>query len=130
MTRKAYSEVTGKDERSTIREGIADCDLYAMFGCISVKGGKLSLILDNEGNIKGKEDNAMEPGKASPGELLESAFRRKGAALTPFDEKTERESRVERMAAMHATRVANGFDDSSMDIPADVSVFDAIDDEA
>lgn len=88
------STVTGRNEISSIRPGIADVDLYCMFGCFKMgDDGKLSIIQDKEGNAVGTEKD---------GDELERMFKSSGRKVSKFrnvEDKAEKARRIEEYAA-------------------------------
>ncbi len=117
----APSDITGRNEISTIREGIADCDLYAMFGCIKMdEGGNLRLTTVDDGtdegyNIKGEDANGSE---------LERLFKKQGGRVKKFRVKADIAERERRVAIM-SERFLDGlnlFDDGDDMVDGDGTV--------
>lgn len=113
---RVKSEVTGRMELSTIRAGIADSDLYAMFGCIEMDdAGRMSLKRDAEGNVKGDHET---------GDRLESMLKRKGGRVSKFrqvEDAAAREARIQAMEERFA-RHAEMFDVNE-EQPEELTIF-------
>lgn len=114
---RVRSEVTGRDELSTIRKGIADADLYAMFGCIEMDdAGRMSLKRDENGNVKGDHET---------GDRLESMLKRKGGRVSKFrqvEDAAAREARIQMMELRFLNHLAEGVDVNA-EQPENLTIF-------